>query len=147
MDLISFLIQPIRFLRFCVSNLDEKIFPPDHSADSFISCVEVLHAGNLLESISGYGLLSAMLTDCQVDASNRCTCLNETKGFSSQYRHIEGTQIAATTGTAWYSTTLLSGVCGSLCRSYIPVNSLEESFTYNVCSSMVSRCMGIYTYC
>ena len=116
------------FLRFNVTNMDNQILTPDHSADSFIQKVEVLHAGNVLETIDNYGVLSSMLLDCQVDVATRSTSLNMTKGCSSTSKTISATAIPAhgsVGNSVWYSLTLISGICGSLCRNYIPVNDLQ----------------------
>ena len=52
----------------------------DHSANSFIQKLEVLHAGNVLETIDNYQQLSAILIDTQVDASAWVSSLNMTVG-------------------------------------------------------------------
>ena len=48
----------------------------NHSANSFIQKLEVLLAGNVLETIDTYHQLSAILIDTQVDSSARKTNLN-----------------------------------------------------------------------
>ena len=72
-----------------------------------------------------------MLLDCQVDISTRCTSFNITKGCHATSGTISGTSIAATI-SAWYSLTLISGICGSLCRNYIPVNDLQGSLQLRI---------------
>ena len=122
------------YLRFKVTNPGNQACTPDHSADSFIEKVEVLHAGNVLEQINSYGVLSSMLLDCQVDPSIRCSSLNATKGCDAD-GGIKGSELAATgtdAASAYYSITLLSGIVGSLCRNYIPVNELEGSIQIRV---------------
>ena len=72
------------------------------------------------------------------------------KDGNGTYGTLTGTALAATTGTAWYLTTLLLGVCGSLCRSYIPVISLEGSIQLYIMIAhpcQARRCMGRFTYC
>ena len=79
------------FLRFQACNLDAgQNCVVNQSADSFIQKVEILHAGNVLETIDNYGTLTAIMLDCQVDASVRNTSLNMTKGCSSGYGQIAG---------------------------------------------------------
>jgi hypothetical protein len=65
-----------------------------------------------------------LLLDAQVDPSLRNTALSLTKGCNYTYGYIKGAQIA-TAGTQYFTTTLLSGIVGSLARNYIPVNELQ----------------------
>ena len=87
-----------------------------------------MHAGNLLECIDNYQQLSAMLMDSQVDSSIRNTCFHMSKGSN-----VDST---ATTinpaGTKWFSTTLISGIVGSLARNYIPTGSLLGSIQIKI---------------
>ena len=116
------------FLRFKASVVDQAgVLSIDHSANSFIQKLEVLHAGNVLETIDNYQQLSAILIDTQVESSARKTNLNMTVGCSAT-NNLLGTTI--TNGAAngkWFSITLLSGIVGSLARNYIPVNDLQGS--------------------
>ena len=109
---------------------------PDHSADNFIQKVEILHAGNVLETIDNYQILSSILMGTQVDLSTRATSFNITKGCSSTYATLAGTNIAKHSvndaNGQWYSLTLLSGICGSLSRSYIPVFELQGSLSMRI---------------
>ena len=69
------------FLRFNVYNSDGTgVLTWDHSVNSIIKKLDVLHAGNLVESIDNYGVFSSMMLDCQVDQSTRITGLNLTQG-------------------------------------------------------------------
>ena len=53
------------FLRFNVSNADGTgVLVWDHSVNSLIKKVDVLHAGNLVESIDNYGQLASFMLDC-----------------------------------------------------------------------------------
>jgi hypothetical protein len=69
------------------------------------------------------------MLDCQVDPSVRNTSLNMTKGCSATYAAIAGPTLnkSGAGSTAFYSLTLHSGICGSLCRSFIPVFELQGS--------------------
>ena len=112
------------FLRFKATNIDAAgVLMLGHSADSFFQKLEVMHAGNLLECIDNYQQLSAMVMDSQEDSSIRNTCFHMSKGSN-----VDST---ATTinpaGTKWFSTTLISGIVGSLARNYIPTGSLLGS--------------------
>ena len=131
----QFVFDPMNsFLRFKVTNPGDQSCTPDHRADSFIEKLEVLHAGNVLEQINSYGVLSSMLLDCQVDPYLRRGALNATKGCDAA-GGIKGSTLSAsgTAGnSAFYSVTLLSGIVGSLCRNYIPVNELEGSIQIRV---------------
>ena len=56
------------FLRFNVYNADRTgVLNWDHSVNSIIARLEVLHSGNVLETIDNYPQLSALLIDCQVE--------------------------------------------------------------------------------
>ena len=124
------------FLRFQACNIDaEQTCVVNHSADMFIQKVEVLHAGNVLETIDNYGTLSAIMLDCQVDTSIRNTSINMTKGCSGTVGAIAGpsqAKLGDATANRYYSLTLLSGICGSLCRNYIPVFELQGSLQLRI---------------
>ena len=131
----QFVFDPMNsYLQFKVTNPGNQACTPDHSVDSFIEKVEVLHAGNVLEQINSYGVLSSMLLDCQVDPYLRRGSLNSIKGCDPD-GGIKGSALAATGNagsSAFYSITFLSGIVGSLCRNYIPVNELEGSIQIRV---------------
>ena len=60
------------FLRFNVYNADRTgVLAWDHSVNSIIARLEVLHSGNVLETIDNYPQLSALLIDTQVEQSAR----------------------------------------------------------------------------
>ena len=103
----------------------------DHSCDCLFQKVEVLHAGNVLEVIDNYHQLSHLLLDSQVDPSLRNTSYNITKGYNQTYGDIKGTTYTTAT-TAYFTTTLLSGIVGSLARNYIPVNELQGSIQIRI---------------
>ena len=76
----SHVFDPVNsFLRFKVSNLGDHIVNPNNSADSFISKVEVLYCGNVLETVDNYPVIASMLLDSQVEPSFRRTSMNMTK--------------------------------------------------------------------
>jgi len=123
------------FLRFQACNLDAgQTCVVNHSAESFIQKVEILHAGNVLETIDNYATLGAIMLDCQVEPSVRNTSLNMTQGCSGTYAAIAGPTLnkSGAGSTAFYSLTLHSGICGSLCRSYIPVFELQGSLQLRI---------------
>ena len=71
--------------------------------------------------------------------SARNTSLNITKGCnngSTAANSAYGPTLThggtSTSNNVWFSTTLLSGICGSLCRSYIPVFDLQGSLQIRV---------------
>ena len=121
------------FLRFNASNADGTgILNWAHSANSVISKLEVLHAGNVLETVDNYGQLSALLLDSQVDQSSRVNGLNMTMGCGTSLTAPgQGSPLGAA-GSNWYSITLLSGIVGSLARYYIPVNELQGSLQIRI---------------
>ena len=60
------------FLRFNVHNADGTgVLVWDHSVSSLVKKCEVLHAGNLVESIDNYPQLAALLLDTQVEQISR----------------------------------------------------------------------------
>ena len=121
------------FLRFKATIVDAAgILILDHSANSFIQKLEVLHAGNVLETIDNYQQLSAIMIDTQVDASARVSSLNMTAGCGTD-GDARGARIenGAANGK-WFSLTLLSGIVGSLSRNYIPVNDLQGSIQIRI---------------
>ena len=121
------------FLRFNVYNSDGTgVLSWDHSANSVIKKLDVLHAGNLVESVDNYGNLAAMLMDCQVDQSARITSLNVTQGAGTTLAEPAVGESFPAAGDRYYSVTLLSGIVGSLCRSYIPVNDLQGSLQIRI---------------
>ena len=123
---------PNSFLRFQVNNTDTaNTLILDHSCDCFFQKVEVLHGGNVLEVIDNYHQLSALLLDAQVPPTLRNTSLNMTKGCNATLGTIAG--LTQTTGASrYYTTTLLSGIVGSLARNYIPVNELQGSIQIRI---------------
>ena len=125
---------PNSFLRFQVNNTDTaNTLILDHSCDCFFQKVEVLHGGNVLEVIDNYHQLSALLLHAQVPSvpTLHNTSLNMTKGCNATLGTIVG--LTQTTGASrYYTTTLLSGIVGSLARNYIPVNELQESIQIRI---------------
>ena len=71
------------FLRFNVYSADGTgVLTWDHSVNSIIQKLEVLHAGNILEIVDNYPQLSALLLDTQVEQSARISSLNLTGMWS-----------------------------------------------------------------
>ena len=126
-------------IRFKVINSSDKNIALDHSADTFIEKLEVLHAGNVLEQINSYGQLSAMLLDCQVDPKIRYRSLNATKGCCTVATSTAAYSTINTTNSAVYTITFISGIVGSLCRNYIPVSDLEGSLQIRVTLALATR--------
>ena len=119
-------------LRFQVNNKDTtRSLTPDHSCDCFFQKVEVLHGGTVLEVIDNYHQLSSLLLDSQVPTNLRNTSYNMTKGCNATAGTIAGVAIAAN-GSRYYTTTLISGIVGSLARNYIPVNELQGSIQIRI---------------
>ena len=116
------------FLRFQVTNNDTTNgLILDHSCDCLFQRVEILHGGCVLESIDNYNQLSHVLLDSQVPPNLRNTSLNMTKGCHATLGTIGGVGPLTHGNSAYYTTTLISGICGSLCRGYLPVNDLSGS--------------------
>jgi len=61
-----------------------------------------------------------------------------TKGCNSTYGEIKGSTIT-TLGTQYFTTTLLSGIVGSLARNYIPVNDLQGSIQIRITIESASQ--------
>ena len=116
------------FLRLQVTNADTTNgLILDHSCDCLLQEVEVLHGGNVLEVIDNYHQLSALLLDAQVPPTLRNTSLHRTKECSAALGTIAGVRPLTHGNSAYYTTTLISGLVGSLCRGYLPVNDLSGS--------------------
>ena len=121
------------FLRFNVYNADGTgVLAWDHSVCSLVQRCEILHAGNVLETIDNYPQLSALLIDCQVEQSARITGLNLTMGCGTTLDAPGLGESFPANGDRYYSITLLSGICGSLARNYIPVNDLSGSIQVRI---------------
>ena len=121
------------FLRFNASNSDGTgVLDWAHSVNSVISKLEVLHAGNVLETVDNYPQLSALLLDTQIDQSTRINGLNLTMGCGTTLNAPGLGAALAANGSNWYSITLLSGIVGSLARNYIPVNDLQGSIQIRI---------------
>ena len=115
------------FLRFRVVNnnaADGATLRLDHSVDCLFSRVEILMAGNPIEVIDNYASLSAMLTDISVEPNYRATVMSLLKGCNFTVGDPTGVTIAGAEAK-YFSTTLISGVVGSLARSYIPIFALD----------------------
>ena len=123
------------FLRFLVTNNDTTNgHTLDHSCDCLFQKVEILHGGAVLETIDNYHQLSHILLDAQVPPNLRNTSLNMTKGCNATLGTIAGVGPSGHGGAnpVYYTTTLISGIVGSLCRGYLPVNDLNGSIQIRI---------------
>ena len=96
---------------------------PAGCIDSIFRRLGVYHGRKVLEQIDQYGNLCNMLLDSQVHPVDRAYQWNVCKGTNATVG--TRTSTANTLGAAgntsrYYTTTLLSGVVGSLSRCYIP---------------------------
>ena len=121
------------FLRFNVYNADGTgVLVWDHSVNSLLKQVDVLHAGNLVESIANYGQLASFMLDCQVEQSTRITGFNLTQGTGTTLDQPGLGETFGAAGNRFYSITLISGIVGCLCKNYIPVNDLQGSLQVRI---------------
>ena len=97
------------------------------SCDCLFSQLEVLHKNNIIETTNDYDLLSSILLDSQGNAEDRARSLSITKGCKNETRDMTGANITIA-HDRYFSTTLLSGVVGSLARTiYTMIQQLELS--------------------
>ncbi|CAN0070001.1 unnamed protein product [Heterosigma akashiwo] len=101
------------------------------SCDSFISRVEVRHGSAVLETISNYEVLSSMLLDSLVNPADRAHALNLSKGCNATQGNMTGVQVDSES-SKWFSTQLISGVVGTLCKSYIPTYALSGNIEIRI---------------
>ena len=107
---------PNSFLHFMVTNADatRKNLLLHHSCDCLFQKIEVLHGGNVLGVFDNYNQLSHMLLDAQVHPSVHNTSLNMSKGCKQMYGSIKGATLAKAATGYYFTTTLISGIVGSL---------------------------------
>jgi len=109
------------------------------SCDSVFRRLEVFHGSNVLEQLDQYNNLSAMLLNSQVnsyDRSNQWSILKGTNPanpvvFTGDTISTTGAGVAGL-GSRYFSTTLLSGVVGSLSRCYIPLFALNGNISFRI---------------
>ena len=109
------------------------------SCDSVFRRLEVFHGSNVLEQLDQYNNLSAMLLNSQVnsyDRANQWSILKETNPanpvvFTGDTISTTATGVAGYVGR-YFSTTLLSGVVGSLSRCYIPLFALNGNISIRI---------------
>lgn len=115
------------FLRFRLKNTNAAggaSLTLNNSCDCIFQRLEVMYAGNVIECIDDYSVLSNLLLDICVEPHYRSTTLNMLKGCNTTSNLPYGETISPAS-SRFYSTTLISGVVGSLARSYIPIFALS----------------------
>ena len=98
------------------------------NADCLFRRLDVYQGSSVLEQVDQYGNLSNMLMNCQVSPVDRAYQWSMLKGTSTTVGTKTGQQFAiaqAGSTSNYYTTTLLSGVVGSLSRCYIPLFALN----------------------
>ena len=73
--------------------------------------------------------------DFQVDNNTCITTLNVAKGCQAS---AVGPKLVSAQ-SYWFSLTLLSGICGSLCQNYITVNDLKGSLQHRITFAEVKK--------
>ena len=108
---------------------------PAGNIDSIFRRLDVYHGSNVLEQIDQYGNLSNLLLDSQVHPVDRAYQWNILKGTSGTVGTRTGSSLAlaaAGNTSQYYTTTLLSGVVGSLSRCYIPLFALNGYISFRL---------------
>ena len=103
------------------------------SCDCLFRRLDVYHGSSVLEQVDQYNNLSAMLMNCQVSPVDRAYQWSVLKGTSGTVGTKTGTATAvaqAGSTSTYYTTTLLSGVVGSLSRCYIPLFALNGYISF-----------------
>ena len=132
------------YLRFRLKNLAaaaDAIL--SESCDCLFSRIEVCHNNQVIELIDNYDLLSSLLLDTQVSAIDRAQCLSITKGCHATAGTMTGQTV--THGAAngkYYTTTLLSGVVGSLARTYIPLFALAGNLSIRITTNAAAKALA-----
>ena len=95
------------------------------SVDSIIGRVETRHGPTTLEVINNYDGLVQSLMDTCYDVSDRTNFLSLTNGTGNTVpTNTLGVSFTAQNAPQFFPILLLSGVCGTLARSYVPVYDL-----------------------
>jgi hypothetical protein len=105
------------------------------NADCIFRRMDVYQGSNVLEQVDQYGNLSNMLMNSQVDPISRAYQWSVLKGTSSTVGTKTGQQFAIAQNSStsyYYTTTLLSGVVGSLSRCYIPLFALNGYISFRM---------------
>ena len=105
------------------------------NADCIFRRMDVYQGSSVLEQVDQYGNLSNMLMNSQVDPVSRAYQWSALKGTSSTVGTKTGQQFAiaqAGSTSYYYTTTLLSGLVGSLSRCYIPLFALNGYISFRM---------------
>ena len=103
------------------------------NADCLFCRFDVYQGSNVLEQVDQYGNLSNMLMNSQVHPVDRAYQWSVLKGTSTNIGTKTGKQFATaqvSSTSSYYTTTLLSGIVGSLSRCYIPLFALNGYISF-----------------
>lgn len=120
-------------LEFSVRS-DAYAWKPCGSAAAFIKSIQVMYGSAILENLNNYDAIHTALLDCTVDKNARHHQYNMLMGCSASTATadmLDGASVAVST-TRTYSISLLSGILGSLCKSYLPIYLLNGNLQLRI---------------
>ena len=103
--------------------------------DSIFRRLDVYQGSNVLEQIDQYGNLCNVRVDSRVSPVDRAYQWSVCKATNGTVGTRTGTTItsaAAAPKSVYFTTTLLSGVVGSLSRCYIPLYALNGYISFRL---------------
>ena len=112
-----------------LNNTANDAFVLDGSAYCFINRLDVLSAGQVLETIQSYNVLTNTLLDLQVSGTAACLpmSINLGTGFQASSNYDKYGKSIAKSGTGEFSVPLAcSGVLGSGCSKYLPIAKVND---------------------
>jgi hypothetical protein len=117
----QYLMPEQTYLKFDVVNADTQAFYLDHSGHSLISRVQVFHGSNLLEDISDYNALMAIIYDATVSENTR----KNTPSISQGCTYINRCGAIVTgNNSRTLCLPLMSGILGTLARKALPTGAM-----------------------
>jgi hypothetical protein len=112
-----------------LNNSANDAFLLDGSAYCFVNRLDVLSAGQVLETIQAYNVLTGTLLDLQVNGADAVMpmTINLGTSFSANANYDRYGKTVAKSGTGEFSIPLAcSGVLGSGCSKYLPVAKVND---------------------
>ena len=132
------------FFRFRFANTGVNTTFFKSTADAIIGRLEVRHGANTLEIVNNYeGLVSALI-DCSVNQSDRASSWAITNGTSLTSGSLLGANFAAQNAVQYFSLPLVSGVVGTLSRSYLAIYDLTGNIEVRIQWNIPAKVLATY---
>jgi hypothetical protein len=112
-----------------LNNTANDAFYLDGSAYCFVNRLDVLSAGQVLETIQSYNVLTGALLDLQVGGPDAALpmSINLGTGYVADANYSKYGKLIAKSGTSEFSLPLAcSGVLGSGCSKYLPIAKVND---------------------